>query len=122
MPPRASQVERDLSALNRLADELFSLVRAEFVSDPTVTLYLDRSDRLVGGHADPERDVVNATLLCAQLLRRATAEPGRADPRQVLGLADFLDQLVATLLSVRVDDGSVPPSCGRFTSTLESRR
>jgi hypothetical protein len=103
MQPRASRVERDLGALNRIADELFTMVRKEFVTDSTVIVHLDRSDRLLQVRVQ-ERDVANATLLCAQLLRRATDDLDEAEPRQLLGLVDFLDQLIPSLVAARSHD------------------
>lgn len=103
MQHRPSRVERDLGELNRLADDLFILVRTAYVTDSTVTLQLDRSDRLV--HLPIEViDIANAALLCAQFLRRATEEPEYAAPRQVLSCVDALEQLITGLISARSCD------------------
>lgn len=103
MQQRSSRVERDLGELNRLADDLFTLVRAAYVTESTVTLHLDRSDRLVRRSID-EIDIANAALLCAQFLRRATEEPEHAAPRQVLICVDVLEQLITGLITDRSRD------------------
>lgn len=88
---------RHLAELNRLADRLFEVIRDGYDTAPTVVLHLDRSDRLLRLRGD-QAEIATATLLCAQLLRRATADPGSAQPRHVVGLTDFLDQLIPSLL------------------------
>lgn len=96
--------------LNRLADRVFQVVRDEYgVVDPVV-VHLDRSDRLMSARLDLPA-VVTATLLSAQLLRRATASPAHAHPRCVVGLTDFLDQLIPSLVEIG------PPG-GAATETL----
>jgi hypothetical protein len=106
MQQRSSRVARDLGELNRLADDLFTLVRTAYVTNSTVTLQLDRSDRLVHTSVE-EIDIANAALLCAQFLRRATEEPEESAPRQVLSCVDVLEQLISGLISARAPDRRV---------------
>ena len=103
MQPGDSTYQGYLVELNRLADRLFELVRQSFDCATEVVLHLDRSDRLLP-HTIEGADVVAATLFCAQLLRRATADPENAHPRHVVGLTDFADQLIRTLLETRPPD------------------
>jgi len=92
-----------LVELNRLAGGLFDLVRQSYDCATEVVLHLDRSDRLMPRTVEGA-DVVAATLICAQLLRRATADPENTHPRHVVGLTDFVDQLIRSLLETRPHD------------------
>src|SRR3954468_7056419 len=103
-PPDSSRYLSHLCELNRLADRLFTVIRQEYNVPPTVVLHLDRSDRLLPVRV-AVREVVEASLLCAQLLRRATADPTTAHPRHVVGLTDFIDQLIPSLLAIKPPDG-----------------
>ena len=106
MQPHDSAYVRHLIELNRLAERLFDVIRREYDIPSTLILHLDRSDRLLPLQLEvPE--VVAATLLCAQLLRRATADPVTTHPRHVVGLTDFIEQLVGSLLAMRTPSTSV---------------
>ena len=100
MHPGDSTYQGHLVELNRLADRLFDLVRQSYDCATEVVLHLDRSDRLMPRTIE-HADVVAATLFCAQLLRRATADPENTHPRHVVGLTDFVDQLVRNLLATQ---------------------
>jgi len=112
MQPREPEHHRHLAELNRLADELFAVVRDEFGGTDPLVVHLDRSDRLMSVRMDLPA-LVNATLLTAQLLRRATATPSAAHPRCVVGLADLMDLLIPSLLERR--------SCGASTDGVLRR-
>jgi len=112
MQPGALGYQRELGELNRLADLLFAVVRREYDPAPQLILGLDRSDRLLCAPVG-EHELVAATLLCAQLLRRAAAAPEQAPPRHVVCLADFIDQLIPQLLAVR-------PLSARATQVLHA--
>ena len=103
MQPGDSTYQGYLAELNRLAGRLFDLVRQSYDCATEVILHLDRSDRLMPRLIEGD-DIVAATLFCAQLLRRATADPETARPRHVVGLTDFVDQLIRALLETRPPD------------------
>ena len=103
MQPGDSSYQGYLAELNRLADRLFHLVRQSYDCATEVVVHLDRSDRLMPRTIDAA-DVVALTLFCAQLLRRATADPENTHPRHVVGLTDFVDQLIRTLLKTQPPD------------------
>ena len=106
MQPHDSPYVRHLTELNRLAERLFDVIRREYDSAPTIVLHLDRSDRLLPLRLELPH-VVAATLLCAQLLRGATADPATTHPRHVVGLTDFIEQLVGSLLAMKTPNPSV---------------
>ena len=106
MQPHDSTYVRHLMELNHLADRLFDVIRQEYDSAPEIVLQLDRSDRFLPLRLELPH-IVAATLLCAQLLRRATADPATTHPRHVVGLTDFIEQLVGSLLAMHPPSASV---------------
>jgi len=89
-------VERDLLRLHHLAQRLFDLVLAEFGPLDPVKLHLESCDAVA---EDPRcADPIVRTLLTAQTLRAATLDPPRANPRYVVGLGMFADDLIPVLL------------------------
>ena len=119
MQPRDSRYLRHLVELNRLADLLFDVVQDEYDIAPTVVLHLDRSDRLLSWRVGLH-EVVTATLLCTQLLRRATADPAATHPRHVVGLTDFIDQLIPSLLALQPIDAPVADTLRSIHSRMDS--
>jgi hypothetical protein len=106
MHPSAPGYKRDLDDLYQLAGELFDALRETYSTRATLAIRLDEIDLLVDTVIDEEH-LVATTLLCAQLLRRVTAEPARTQPRQVVTLGDIIDQTLTTLLHDDRPDSSV---------------
>jgi hypothetical protein len=97
MHPSASGYKRDLDDLYQLAGELFGALREEYSTTNAVSVRLDRIDSLLETSIGDEQ-LVATTLLCAQLLRRATAEPDQTQTRHVVTLGDIIDQTLTSLL------------------------
>jgi hypothetical protein len=97
MHPSASGYKRDLDDLYQLAGELFGALREEYRTTNVMSVRLDRIDSLVDTAIDDEH-LVATTLLCAQLLRRVTAEPDQTQTRHVVTLGDIIDQTLTSLL------------------------
>jgi len=96
MHPSASGYKRDLDDLYQLAGQLFATLREEYSTNNIMFVQLDRIDSLVDTIGDDH--LVATTLLCAQLLRRVTADPDETRPRQVVTLGDIIDQTLTSLL------------------------
>jgi hypothetical protein len=85
-----------LRRLRDLAAELYEVVSAEFGHLPHRIEFSGVAD-LAEANIDKEH-LVAATLLCAQLLHRATADPELTRPRHIQTLADIIDQVLPELL------------------------
>lgn len=97
MHPSASGYKRDLDDLYQLAGELFDALREEYSTTEVMSVQLDRIDCFADTSINDDH-VVATTLLCAQLLRRATAEPDQTQTRHVVTLGDIIDQTLTSLL------------------------
>jgi hypothetical protein len=106
MHPNASGYRRDLDDLYQLAGKLFDALREEYSTTNDMSIRFDRIDSLVDTSIDDEH-LVATTLLCAQLLRRVTADPDQTQPRHVVTLGDIIDQTLTPLLHDRRPDTRV---------------
>jgi hypothetical protein len=97
MHPNASGYKRDIDDLYQLAGKLFGALREEYSTTDAMSVRLDRIDSLDNTSIGAEH-LVATTLLCAQLLRRVTAEPDLTRPRHVVTLGDIIDQTLTSLL------------------------
>jgi hypothetical protein len=86
----------DIARLHDLAQSLFTLVRDEYDPPSSVTLHLEQCEALVEN--PHSADAVVQTLVNAQVLAYATRNPAKANPRYVIGLGLFADDLIPTLL------------------------
>jgi hypothetical protein len=91
-----------LHELRTLADQLFDVVCDEFTTGEPVEVRFHRVDDLAERDIE-EQHLVATALLCAQLLHRVTAQPGRTRPRHVQTLTDILEQVIPPLAQARPD-------------------
>jgi hypothetical protein len=95
-----------LRTLHRLAEELFDVVCHEFTGGVPVRVQFERVDDLIE-QSIGEEHLVTTALVCAQLLRRVTAQPESTHPRHVQTLTDIIEQVLPPLAAVRPD---APPN------------
>ncbi|MBA2309292.1 MAG: hypothetical protein H0W01_08375, partial [Pseudonocardiales bacterium] len=82
--------------MHHIAESLFDMVRDEYDPLSAVTLHLEDCD---AGIENPQwADAVVRTMVTAQVLRYATLYPTQANPRYVVGLGLFADELIPSLL------------------------
>jgi hypothetical protein len=99
MSSHGGRVARDLGRLHDLARRLFELVSAEYRPVANVTLHLSECNALAENpHCS---DPVVRTVLVAQMLWYATHDPAVANPRHVVGLGLFVEELIPTLVAER---------------------
>lgn len=105
MSSHGRRIARDLGRLHELARRLFDLVSDEYRPVTEVTLHLSACNAVAENpHCS---DPVVRTVLVAQTLWYATHDPAVANPRHVVGLGLFLEELIPALLAEHPPDGSV---------------